>query len=477
MVIWVVGIALMLEGVLMLTALPFSLYYLSGDHYPILLAAGITALSGFIMWISTRWNNAVKFGRKDSYLVVTLSWVLMAFFGALPFYFSGYFQNFTDAYFESMSGFTTTGASILKDVEIIPEGLLFWRSLTHWIGGMGIVGLSVAIMQFMGSGGTRLYSAEASDPVKGKIHPRIREALKRLWGIYIILTVAGTLLLLAGGMNLHESLCHIFGAIGTGGFSTRNASAGAFSPYIQYVLIVFMALGATNFGILYFTLTGKFKEIRKDEELRTYLIILLVIGIFSGLILYFNGYYDLGKSFRYGLFHIVSILTTTGYAVDNYILWPTPVILLLFLAMFVGGSSGSTTGGIKVVRIVIAFKQIILEFKKLISPNAVIPVRLNGQILQEGVARNALVFLLLYLGSYVVLTFLLSLAGSNLTTSASAVAACMGNIGPGLGEVGPVGNYSMIPDFSKWVLSFAMLIGRLELFSVLLLFVPAFWKN
>jgi trk system potassium uptake protein len=477
MVIWVVGIALMLEGVLMLTALPFSLYYHSGDHYPILLAAGITALSGFIMWISTRWNNAVKFGRKDSYLVVTLSWVLMAFFGALPFYFSGYFPKFTDAFFESMSGLTTTGASILTDIEVVPEGILFWRSLTHWIGGMGIIGLSVALMQFIGSGGARLYSAETSDPVKGKIHPRIREALKRLWGIYILLTVAETLLLLAGGMNLFESLCHTFGSVGTGGFSTRNASIGAFSPYIQYVVIVFMILGATNFGLLFYTLSGKFREVRKDQEMKLYFGILIIAGVISGLILYFNSYYDLETSFRYAFFHIASILTTTGYAVDNYAIWPVPIVVLLFLAMFSGGSSGSTTGGLKVVRILIAFKLIILEFKKLVAPNAVIPVRLNGQVLQEGVARNALVFILLYIGSYIIMTIMVAGAGSDFTTSASAVAACIGSIGPGLGEVGPVGNYSMIPDFSKWVLSFAMLIGRLELFSVLLLFVPAFWKN
>lgn len=476
-VIFIVGLTLMAEGLFMLTGLPFSFYYHSGDQGSIALSSLITVVSGACLAFIGRGREKKAISRSESFLIITATWVFMSSFGTLPYIISGVIPNFTGAFFESVSGFTTTGSSVLTDVEVVPHGVLFWRSLTHWIGGMGIVVFTVALLPFIGAGGSQLFSAEASDPVQEKIHPRIKEAAKILWGIYILLTVVMTTMLFAGGMSLFDSLCHTFGAIGTGGFSTRNASMGAFSAYSQYVVIVFMIFGATNFALHYFLLTGKFRNFLRDQEYKLYIVIILVCSIFVGVHLFFDMGYDLEKSFRNALFQVTSIMSTTGYATDNYVMWPMSLVMILFMLTFIGGSSGSTTGGMKVVRILIVGKAIRTEFKRILHPNAVLPIRLNGKNLRDGVVSNVFIFLFIYLGTFLFASFFLMFTGVDFMTSIGAVAATLGCVGPGLGDVGPVGNFSTIPEVSQWVLSYCMLVGRLELFSFIIVFSPVFWKK
>lgn len=461
----------------MLTGIPFSLYYKSGDALVLLYAALITAGAGALLWLITRKKEMNAIDRREGFLIVSLTWVFMSAFGALPFMLSGAIPNFTAAFFESVSGFTTTGASVLTDVEVVPHGVLFWRSLTHWIGGMGIIVFAVALLSFMGAGGAQLVSAESSDPIRGKIQPKIKDAAKILWGIYMILTIAQTVLLLAGGMSLFDSLCHTFGTVGTGGFSTRNASLGAFSSYSQYVVTVFMILGATNFTLHFFVLTGKFSRFIKDQEFRLYIGIILLSGIYIGLHLFFTTDYGMEKSLRTSFFQVASIISTSGFATENFILWPASLVMVLFLLMFIGGSAGSTTGGMKVVRILIAGKKIRHEFQRILHPSAIIPIHLNGKPVRDGVVTNVLVFLFVYIFIFIVASLILMITGVDFITAIGGVAATLGCVGPGLGEVGPIGNYSEIPLISKWVLSFCMLAGRLELFSFIIVFSPLFWKK
>jgi trk system potassium uptake protein TrkH len=447
-VFYIVGLALVIEGLFMLTGIPFSFYYRSGDVMVMLYSAMITSSAGGILWLLMREKEKKPIGRREGFMIVTLTWILMSAFGAIPFMMCG-----------------------------VPHGVLFWRSLTHWIGGMGIIVFTVALLSFLGAGGSQLFSAESSDPIREKLQPRIKDAAKTLWGIYLILTIAQTLMLLFGGMSLFDALCHTFGTVGTGGFSTRNASLAAFNPYCQYVVGVFMVLGATNFTLHYFLLTGKFRNFLKDQEFRLYMGIIIVSSIYIGLHLFFTTDYGVEKSLRHSFFQVASIISTSGFATDNYVLWPVPLIMVLFLLMFIGGSSGSTTGGMKVVRILVVLKAIKLEFLRILHPSAVIPLRLNGKPLKDGVVSNVLIFLFIYVGVFILSSLFLMISGVDFITAIGAVAATLGCVGPGLGEVGPIGNYSEIPLPSKWVLSFCMLVGRLELFSVLIVFSPFFWKN
>jgi trk system potassium uptake protein len=476
-VLKVIGFALIAEGFFMATALPFSFYYRAGDESFISISVFICLVAGLLLLLPNLKTAHKGMGRREGFLIVTLSWVIMSFFGALPFYISERIPSFTNAFFETMSGFSTTGASILTDIEIMPEGLLFWRSLTHWIGGLGIIVFSVALLSFVGAGGSQLVAAEMSGPVKDKIHPRISETARRLWGVYIVLTIMQTSFLMAGGMCLHDALCHTFGTLGTGGFSTKNSSIGHFSPYIQYVITFFMIAGATNFALFYFAFTGKPGRFLRNTEFKTYIGIIVLSGMFMGLYLFFSGYYPLEKSFRTGFFHTVSILTTTGFSTDDFLLWPVPLWTLLFLFMFIGGSAGSTTAGMKVVRFILVFKSGLREFKRIIHPNAVIPVRIDKVKVPDSILSRVFIFVFLYLATFVVMTFAISFTGKDLLTSAGAVAASLGCIGPGLGEVGPASNYAGFSDVAKWMLSLCMLLGRLELFSVFILFTPSFWKK
>ncbi len=475
-IIQIIGFLLLIEGLFMLTGMPFSLYY-CGKCYALLISGLITGSIGAILWLSMRKRADKTIGKREGYIIVTFTWIIISLFGTLPFIISGAIPNFTDAFFETISGFTTTGATILIDIESVPKGILFWRSMTHWIGGMGIIVLSVAILPILGIGGMQLYAAEMPGPTKDKLHPRITQTAKRLWGIYVLFTIVETVLLLSGGMSLFDALCHTFGTVATGGFSTQNSSIAEFSPYIQYVIIVFMFLAGTNFTLHYFLLHGQFKKVWKNEEYRYYIYLILITGAIITGILTFLDNDPFEKAFRDALFQVVSIITTTGYITDDYLLWPNMLWIIILLLMFVGGMAGSTGGGIKVVRQLLLFKNSSLELKRLIHPQAIIPVRLSGKAVSQDIIFKVMAFFLLYIIIFAFGTLVMSFMGLDFESALGSAAATLGNIGPGIGMVGPVGNYAEIPVAGKWFLSFLMLLGRLELFTVLILMTAAFWKK
>jgi trk system potassium uptake protein len=476
-VAFILSVLLLLEGVFMSLAASVSLLYGDKDTLTIFLSSLITALTGFILWLIFRKCDK-NIGRREGYLIVSIGWILFSVFGSLPFFLSGSISSYTDAYFESMSGFTTTGASVLDNIESLSHGLLFWRSLTHWLGGMGIIVLSLVILPSIGIGGMQLFIAEVPGPVTDKLQPRIKETAKRLWGIYVAITLVEVILLKLGGMTLFDAVNHSFATMATGGFSTRQSSIIEFSPYIQYVIAIFMIIAGMNFSLCYMAIHLKFKKILRDEELRSYLSF---IGIFTLLITIILAVtvsdQPFEKSFRDAFFQVASIITTTGFATSDYLQWATPAVVLLFILMFFGGSSGSTAGSIKIVRIIIILKNGFLELKRLIHPNAIIPLRINKESVNTEVITSVLAFVTVYIMIWVIGVLVISLLGSDLNTSMGAVAATLGNIGPGLGLTGPMYTYSHFNDASIWFLSFMMLIGRLELFTVLVIFTGSFWKR
>jgi|AntRauTorcE11898_2_1112593.scaffolds.fasta_scaffold01092_8 trk system potassium uptake protein TrkH len=484
----IIGLLLIVEGIFMLLSLPFSLHFgapdlekitlfVKGrDFWPLLIAAAITIFSGLLLFLTYR--KAIKaMSKREGYIIVTLSWVIISVFGALPLYLGAATSSYADAFFETMSGFTTTGATILTDIEGVSKGLLFWRALTQWIGGMGIIVLSLAILPVLGIGGMSLFVAEMPGPTPDKLHPRITATAKRLWGIYVLLTLVETLFLMLGGMNLFEGLSHAFTTMSTGGFSTQDASIAAFSPYIQYVIIVFMVLAGTNFTLHYLALHGKLKEVFRNEEYKYYLLIMAFFSLVITLVLIFNVNLPAEEAIRNAVFQVVSIVTTTGFITDDYLLWPGFLWMIIFLMMFTGGSAGSTGGGIKVMRQLLIFKNSFLELKRIIHPNAIIPVRFNGRAVQGNVMYNIMAFFVIYLIIFALSTLIMSSLGLDFETAIGSAAATLGNIGPGIGGVGPVENYAAIPLAGKWFLSFLMILGRLELFTVLIILSPTFWKK
>lgn len=485
----VLGVLLMIEGLfLLLCLIPSAIYghdLLSNlvlfdpkhDFLPLLITGGFTLFSGVALFIFNRRLDQNSIGKREGYIIVTLAWVLISFFGALPYMLSGVASSFADAYFETMSGFTTTGASVFTYIESIPKGILFWRALTHWIGGMGIIVLSLAVLPVLGIGGMQLFVAEVPGVTPDKLTPRITQTAKNLWGIYVALTLICTIMLMLGGLDLYDSLCHAFATLATGGFGTKNDSVVSFSPYIQYVLILFMYLAGINFSLHFFALKRKFRLVFSNEELKSYTFIILSAAAIIGIALFFIHDTSIEKAFRDSLFTVVSIITTTGFVSADYLLWPHHTWIIILLLMFIGGSAGSTGGGIKVVRIVLLMKNSMLELKRLIHPQALIPVRLNGRAIPQGIIFNILAFFLIYLIVFAIGSLTLSIIGLDFESSVGAVASCLGNIGPGFGTVGPMLNYGLVPDAGKWLLSFLMLLGRLELFTVLILFSAAFWNK
>lgn len=478
MVIKIMGFLLMIESIFMLTSVIFAFYYRE-SALPIAVSAVITFLSGIVLWLVSfqkeKKNNTI--GKKEGFLIVTLTWLISSAFGALPYLFSGAIPSFTNAFFETMSGFTTTGSSVLSNIEALPKNILFWRSMTHWMGGMGIIVLTVAILPFLGVGGMQLFMAEMPGITPDKLHPKVTATARRFWGIYIILTVAELLLLwLGGSMNFFDAINHSFATMATGGFSTKNNSVAGFTPYDQYIIILFMFLAGTNFTLHYFALHGKFKQVFKNEEYRVYflIVILFTLVITLGMV-HFNTE-SIEPAFRASLFTVTSILTTTGFVTANYLSWPAHLWLMIFGLMFVGGMAGSTGGGMKIIRHILLFKNSRLELKRSLHPNALIPVKYDGKTVSQQIIFNVMAFFILYVVAFAVGTFLLTLLGLDLPTSMGASIASLGNIGPGIGSVGPVDNYAFIPDIGKWILSGLMLLGRLELFTVLVIFSPSFWK-
>lgn len=476
-IIRVSGLLMFVEGVAMLLALLVSIIYNEPDKAGIAISAAINIAIGALVIFLTR-NVSKDIGKREGFIIVSLVWILFAFLGSLPYIFTGAIPNLTDAFFETMSGFTTTGASVLNNIESLPHGILFWRALTHWLGGMGIIVLSLAILPVFGIGGMQLYIAEVPGPTPDKISPRIRQTAAAMWLVYVLLTLIQTLLLWVGKMPLFDAICHAFATMATGGFSTKQASIAFWpSPYIQYVIILFMFLAGTNFTLTYFVLRGKFKPLLKDEEFKYYGIFVLffTLLIFAGLLKWVPG--GVEESFRNALFWVVSIMTTTGFATVDYLLWPPVLVIILFAVFFIGGSAGSTGGGLKVMRIVMLFKNGYYELKRMVHPNAVIPLKFNKHVVDSRIMNNVLAFAVLYMIIFGLSTVILMVVEPDLETAMGAVASSLGNIGPGLGKVGPMFSYSEVHPFGKWFLSFLMLLGRLELFTILVIFSPAFWKE
>ncbi len=472
------GILWMILAGFMGLSIAWSAFY--GENATIralLYSMGITFLAGGLMFLINRHHDHRNIGKKEGYLVVSLSWISISVFGALPFYLSGAIPAYTDAFFETMSGFTTTGATILDDIEAMPKGLLFWRSMTHWLGGMGIIVLTLAILPILGVGGMQLFVAEAPGTTPSRLHPRIKETAKRLWGIYIAFTMFQTLLLMGGGMDLFDGLCHSFSTMATGGFSTRNGSMAAFSPYIQYVTILFMVIAGTSFSLHYFLLKGQFDRVLKNEELRFYLSIIgfFTIVITASVIIFHQ--YGFERGFRDGLFQVVSIVTTTGFVTADYLEWKGYIWFLIFLLMFTGGCIGSTGGGVKMIRLLVLAKNTRLELRRLLHPMAIIPVRVNGKTIPPDIIHNFLAFFLLYVLLFLSGSAIMTMVGMDFPSAIGASIATIGNIGPAIGSVGPTETYAAIPAAGKWVLSLFMLMGRLEIFTVLLLLSPSFWKR
>ena len=415
---------------------------------------------------------------RDGFMFVSLSWVLAALVGSLPFYLSGAIPVYTDAFFETISGFSTTGASILVDIEALPRSLLFWRSMTHWLGGMGIVVLTVAILPILGIGGLQLIKAEAPGPTVDKITPRITQTAKILWLFYVGLSALETALLMAGGMDLFDALTHTFGTMATGGFSTKNGSVGHYaSPFIDGVITVFMLLAGINFVLYYRLMTGRAKSLLRDTEFRAYIIIFLVATTAISINLYSNNYRTAGETIRFASFQAASIMTTTGYATVDYEAWPYFSQIILFVLMFVGGCSGSTGGGVKVIRLVTLMKQGIIEMKYLLHPRGIFTLTFGGKIVKKDIVYAVSGFFFLYIMMLLFVSFIVASSGEDITTSFSTALATLGNIGPGFGKIGPARNYAFYPEYVKWSLCAAMLVGRLELYTVLILFTPQFWKR
>ena len=474
----------------MLLAALMSFIYKDGVTTNILLSGILVIIAGGILMATTK-NHKKELNKREGYLVVSFGWIVMALTGTLPYVLTDSIPSFTNAFFETMSGYTTTGASILNDIEVIPKGVLFWRSLTHWIGGMGIIVLAIAILPLLGIGGMQLFAAEAPGPNADKLHPRITDTAKRLWLIYFGYTAAETILLQVAGMSFFDAINHSLCTLSTGGFSTKNASVAYWNgqPIIQYIIIVFMFLAGTNFVLSYFAFKGKVQKAIRDEEFKLYFKFIALFTIIAALIIYFRADFSIssidhplvyGKaeaSIRHGLFQVIAIITTTGFVTADYTLWTPFLVVFFFGLMFLGGSAGSTSGGVKVVRHMIMIKNGFLEFKRALHPNAVLPVRYNKKSVSGNIVFNILGFFILYMISFIVGALVFSMFQIDFESSIGLSASSLGNVGPALGNFGPVNNYAALPVLGKWWSAFLMLIGRLELFTVLILLTPFFWRN
>ncbi|WP_303720623.1 TrkH family potassium uptake protein [Malonomonas rubra] len=473
----ILGALLLYLGGTLLVPIPFSLFYRDGAWLPFLYSALTCFSVGGVLFYGCQ--SSKELSVREGFAVVTFGWAFFALFGALPYIFSGAIPAPVDAIFETMSGFTTTGSTILTEIESLPKSLLFWRSLTHWLGGMGIIVLSLAILPMLGVGGMQLFKAEVPGPTADRLRPRIQDTATLLWGVYLLLTVAETLLLMLGDMSFFDAICHSFATLATGGFSTRNASVAAYdSSYIDGVITLFMILAGVNFTLHFHLLRGKLRDFHSNEELRFYFgIIVTATAIIIGFNWYHGTYLQLGENFRYSIFQVASIITTTGFGTADYETWPILTQYILVLLMFIGGCAGSTGGGIKVVRILLLFKHAQVQVFRLIHPRAIRLVKLGNRPVDREVLQSILGFFALFIGSFVFASLLLAACGMDLVSGGAAVIACLSNIGPGLGSVGPVDNFAHVPVFGKSVLIICMLMGRLELFTVLVLFFPSFWRK
>ncbi|NER12411.1 TrkH family potassium uptake protein [Leptobacterium flavescens] len=485
----IMGLLLLFNGGFMLISALISGIYKDGVTFDIFLAGITTIFSGILLMFVTR-DHKREVKKKEGYIIVTFGWLIMSLSGTLPYIFSDSIPDLTNAFFETMSGYTTTGASILNDIESLPEGILFWRSTTHWIGGMGIIVLAIAILPLLGIGGMQLFTAEAPGPSADKLHPRITDTAKRLWLIYFGYTAAETILLKIAGMSFFDAINHSMATLSTGGFSTKNASVAYWNdnPAIQYIIIVFMFLAGSNFILSYFAFKGKVQKVLRDDEFKFYFRGIAAFTVIAAVFIFFQAnvpvsdYHPmvLGKfesAVRHALFQVVAITTTTGFVTADFTAW-TPLLTVLFFGiMFMGGSAGSTAGGVKVVRHMLMIRNGLLEFKRTLHPNAVIPVRYNNKSVSGEIVYTILAFFILYMLMFIIGALVLGFLGLDFESAIGGAASSIGNVGPALGDLGPLDNYNSLPSAGKWWCSFLMLIGRLELFTVLILLTPYFWKK
>lgn len=489
-ILHIMGLLLLCNGGFMLTSVFVSWYYDDGVTLQISAAALITCFLGTLLMFTTR-GHRKELKKREGYIIVTFGWIFMALSGTLPYVISEAIPSFTDAFFETMSGYTTTGASILNDIESIPRGILFWRSLTHWIGGMGIIVLAIAILPLLGIGGMQLFAAEAPGPSADKLKPRITDTAKRLWLIYVAYTIAEAILLKIAGMTMFDAVNHSLSTLSTGGFSTKNASLAYWNdnPVIQYIICLFMFLAGTNFVLSYFSFKGRVQKVLHDDEFKWYLIFIVLFTVIVSMIIYFQADVSLSSvshpmvwgeaesAFRHGLFQVLAIVTTTGFVSADYTMWTPFLTVFFFGLMFLGGSAGSTSGGVKVMRHIIMIRNGMAEFKRSLHPNAILPVRYNGKAINQDIVFNILGFFILYMLSFIIGALVFAFMGLDYMSAIGGAASSLGNVGPALGILGPVNNYDVLPDAGKWWSAFLMLIGRLELFTVFILLTPFFWRN
>lgn len=475
-VLQILGFLLLFLGAALLLPIPWAIYYGESDWIYFLQSALPCFLLGGLSFVTSDKNQDLR--PKEGFAVVTFGWITLSAFGALPYYLSGAIPSFTDAFFETISGFTTTGASILTDIESLSYSILFWRNLTNWLGGMGIIVLTIAILPFLGVGGMQLFKAESPGPIADRLKPRITETAKLLWLVYLIYTVIIVILLLFGGMNLFDSICHAFSTIATAGHSPKNTSIGYYSSfYIDYVIIIFMMIASINFSLHYKLLTGDWRALIKNYEFRFFLIVVIIASLIIIGDKLINTEDTIAWILDSTLFQVLAITSTTGLGNSDYELWPMLSQKIIFVIMFMGGMAGSTAGGIKVIRIIVLIKFVFHEIKKLIHPNAIINMRIGDQLIDRSIIMNVMGFLVMFCLIALFGTVAISMMGLDFLTSFSAVITTLNNVGPGFGLIGPTDNYAFIPDAGKWILSFFMLVGRLEFFTVLILLTPQYWTK
>ena len=473
----IIGLLLFIEALFLLSCIPVALYYSEPVGSLLWSVASMVGTGALFSILCRKAGRDVS--RKDGYIVVTVIWIVFSLFGSLPYMLSGYIPDFTDAFYETMSGFTTTGSSILSNIESLPKSLLFWRMMTHWIGGLGIVFFTVAVFPIFGLGDMHLFAAESVGPMRAKLHPRISVTARWILTVYIGLTVIATIAFYFSGMGWFDSLCHSMSTVATGGFSTKQMSLAAFgSPLIEYVTVLFMFLGGVSLSLQYLLIfKGRPRELFRDTEFRTYFSIVAVSTVLVAVGLYLTTTLDAEASFRTSLFQVVSIITTTGFATDDYTLWQPLLWLILCALMFIGACSGSTSGAMKCVRIATLFKVMWNEFKRIVHPNAVLPVRMAGKIVPANVQSAILAYTVIYMFMVIVGVVVNIAGGLDFLNAFGLSAASVGNVGPALGNYGPMDSLGLLPPVIKWFCTFQMLVGRLEFFAVLLLLTPEFWKR
>lgn len=474
-VFYTVGRILQCEGILMLLPTAVSIIYGEKEWIWLFLSALLAFLAGSLPRFVFKKCNRTVFAR-EGFAIVALSWVLMSAIGALPFYLSGELPDYISAFFETVSGFTTTGASVIPDVEALSHGNLFWRSFTHWVGGMGILVFIMAVFPSESGRDIHIMRAEVPGPISGKIVPRIRNTAKLLYVIYFVLTAVEVIFLLLGEMDLYESLIYSFGTAGTGGFGIKSASVGCYSAYSQWVITIFMLIFAANFNIYYFVLIGRVKSAFKSGELWCYLAI-VGVSITAITVNVFSMYSSLSDAIRHSSFQVASIISTTGFSTVDFNQWPELSKTILVVLMFIGGCAGSTAGGLKVSRIILMFKTVKRDLRRLVHPRSVNTVRFEGKTVDSETLNGVGGYIIVYMIIFFVVLLLLSFSGLDFLTNFTATAACFNNVGPGFGAVGPLSNFSCYSGVYQIILSFAMLLGRLEIFPILLAFAPSTWRK